>query len=237
MDSASALALRLQLLCERALAGEASATSLNAVWMAFSYWATATLRDACALSRLADWRPHQTTAATARRGVKPQEPFLNRPDSSPLDVPAWAVGEMRGKKRPALHQCWHWRRSAVALPGGCRDAARADRRRPAGTAWMTGAAFQVTASQGGADVFGRAAPAAKASAFSSSARWRCCWASVARSLRQRFGLPVVELGRSTRIQPQFGQANRLFAGSQECVETVPAIPRRPASSATRWRRS
>ena len=74
---------------------------------------------------------------------------------------------------------------------------------------------QVTASQGGADVFGQGLPQQQ----SQRIFIQCPLALLLgqrgpRSLRQRFGLPVVELGCGTRIQPQFGQANRLFAGSQ-----------------------
>jgi hypothetical protein len=47
---------------------------------------------------LAWLRPASKTGSSSDgRQVKPQEPFLNRPDSSLLAVPACAVREMRGK--------------------------------------------------------------------------------------------------------------------------------------------
>ena len=151
--------------------------------MAFSYCATAISRPTRALSRLAWLRPASKMGSSSDGAmVKPQEPFLNRPDSSPLAVPACAVREMRGKNAA---------RAAPMLalaPISCCSAWRMSGRRvsssdgtPAGSGAIAGASASLPPARLARTSWGSAWPSSRTSAFSSSARWRCCWASVARA--------------------------------------------------------
>ena len=151
--------------------------------MAFSYCATAMLRPAWALSRLAWLRP-ASKMGSSREGaiVNPHEPLLNRPDSSPLAVPACAVSEIRGKNAAlaapmlalaAISCCSAWRMSGRRVSSSDGS--------PAGSCAMAGAAASLLPVRLARMSSGRACPNSNARAFSSSARWRCCWASVARA--------------------------------------------------------
>ena len=77
---------------------KASATSRNALWTVFSYWATAMSRCTWVV-----FRPDQVRASKmgiATWGAKRQVPVpaSNRPNSSSLAVPSVVVREIRGKK-------------------------------------------------------------------------------------------------------------------------------------------
>ena len=182
--------------------------------MAFSYWATATLRDACALD-WPDWRPHQTAVATTVRArVKPgplteQAGRFTTRRSGGLSVRnAW---EKRGPRCTNVGIGGDQLLLCLADVRTLHGADRREARRYGLDDWRC---VQVTASRGWRGCLRARLPQKQSQRIFIQCPLAAAVPAWCRSLRQRFGLPVVELGRSTRIQPQFGQANRLFAGSQ-----------------------
>ena len=153
--------------------------------MALSYWATAISRPARAESSPAWLRPASKMGSTAwGASVQPHEPLLNRPDNALLAVPALAVRAMRGKNAAraapmlalaAISCCSAWRMSG-------RRSSRSDGM-PSGTS--RSATAPPSACTLGSNRSGTGCPTSSVSAFTSSARRRCCWARVDRAAAVR----------------------------------------------------
>ncbi len=153
--------------------------------MALSYWATAMSRPARAESSPAWLRPASKMGSMAwGASIQLPEPPLNRSDSALLAVPALAVRAMRGKNAAraapmlalaAISCCSAWRMSG-------RRSSRSDGM-PSGTSRRASARSSPCIV--GSSRSGRGCPTSSVSAFTSSARKRCCWARVERAAAAR----------------------------------------------------
>ena len=192
----------------------ASATSRKAVWIAFSYCATAMSRLTSATSRLARLRPaSKIGCSSCAVPVKAQLPLLNRPESSVLAVPKLAVSEMRGKNAAG--------RADVGVGGeqlllGGADVGPARRaaptagrpaRRPASCSSSSGSGARQVGGQRLADQQLQRVLVERALAQRQGERGP-------RAFEQRLGLPVVELGGGAVVEAQLGEAGRLLARRQ-----------------------
>ena len=156
---------------------------------------------------------------------------MNRPDSSLLAMPTLPVSEMRGKNAARAAPMLALARDQLLL-GLARRRAAAPARRTAAPAGRSGSVTRRRRRRPRGRSAGSGWPSSSASAFWSSARWRCSCASVTRAPSSSDSrLAEVELGRQRRCRSaacvRRSDSSRV---RQRLRASAPAAPRRRRSA-------